>query len=180
MTFGKPEILATFQKLDDMVQQPTQLCMIGSGPLICWGLPNRSTEDFDLWGPRSKISSDFVRAVTQAGMLWNPKDVVIEANQPYWQVVHPGTVQVGGFAEPQKVWKGRNLSVVAPPWENLIASKLVRSSPKDLEDVQWMVQTQIFDRNKIISIMSRFKDASLIKENLIYLDLFMQQKSPAL
>ncbi|WP_332714362.1 DUF6036 family nucleotidyltransferase [Pelagibacterium mangrovi] len=147
MTIGKDEIKALLEKLDDSLETPQTICLIGSIALILMGHAERNTQDIDVWAQASDFDEIAMRhAAENAGLLYNPLDEIPEL--PYIQIVHPGIVQVPGYdavsgnwfdQPPHVLWKGRHLTVQCPPPEVIVASKLRRFSDRDVTDSIWLI-----------------------------------------
>lgn len=152
-----------FARMDLALDEPATLCLIGSGATILMGQPHRMTEDLDAWARASRFREDKVRrAAEAAGLTWDPRDEFPAA--PYVQVVHPGIVQVPGWdaekrewlGKPEEVaWQGEKLTVTLPPAECIIASKLVRGDPRDLEDCLWLMAARAVDAKTVVSAVRR-------------------------
>lgn len=54
-------------------------------------------------------------------------------------MVIPGVVQVGKWKSEESMFRSGNLEVVHSPAENVIASKLVRAEPYDLDDIVYLM-----------------------------------------
>ncbi len=133
--------------IDARLTSPGTICVIGSAATILMGQPSRQTDDIDVWKDGSQIAFDALQAASEAaGVTFDPKDAFPRV--PYIQIVQSGIVQVPGFnpdartwlgAAERTVWKGRMLTVTAPPAGSIIASKLLRASARDLEDCIWLM-----------------------------------------
>ncbi len=171
---------AWLEKLETIAEKlgtegpPVKLCMVGSAACLLEAMPGRASRDLDVWQPASDFDRmELKRAVVAAGLLFDPQEV-LEPDQPYVQVVSPGLSQTGEFTA--RLW-GRmgRLEIYLPPWENLIASKLLRGDPKDVEDVLFLagkhhVETAAV-RRCIHSFPQTAREQAL--ENLVYLDIVM-------
>ena len=152
---------------------PVELCLIGSAACILGGMAGRTSMDLDVWQPASDYDLlELRRAVENAGLLFDPKSNLTD-EQSYIQIVNPGIVQTGEFTSVLIQRVGR-LRITRPPFENIIASKLVRASIKDIQDIQYMMQNYRPDPKVIKNIISSFhgSDRELAMENLIYLEVF--------
>ena len=170
---------AWLEKLETIAEKlgsagpPVRLCLVGSAACLLEAMPGRSSRDLDVWQPASDFDRlELKRAVVAAGLLFDPQDL-LEPDQPYVQVLSPGPSQTGDFTG--RLW-GRmgRLEIYLPPWENLIASKLVRGDPKDVEDVLFLVGKHSVDiasvRRCVESLPLAAREQAL--ENLVYLDIF--------
>ncbi len=150
---------------------PTKLTLIGSAAGIFAGQPSRTSIDLDVWKPRSKYQLGALRqAVESAGMLFDPESV-LETTTPYLQMMEPGLSQLGRFAETEPLERFSTLELERQPIANLVAAKLVRAEPKDLEDIAFLMATfrpEKSDVEKAVQSMPR--DArEKASENLVYL-----------
>jgi len=145
------------ERIDRHLQEPVSLCLIGGGATILLGQPNRGTEDLDAWARASRFREKALRdAVEAAGLAYNPRGEIVGA--PYVQIVHPGIAQAPGY-EPATgtwmgeaetvVWRGAFLTVSVPPPAVLVASKLVRCSPRDVEDCVWLMTAHALDAEAV-------------------------------
>jgi len=151
---------------------PVKLCLIGSAACVLGNMPDRTSRDLDIWKPSSDYETPQLRsAAEKAGIAFNPTGF-LEPTKPYLQIVEPGIVQVGDF-EPVLMEKMGRLEVYRPPIENIIASKLVRASEKDIEDIQYLVTAHRPEIDLVKEIMESFpkKSRESALENLVYLDI---------
>lgn len=151
---------------------PVQLCLIGSAACLFGGMDGRTSRDLDVWKPVSDYDLiELQQAVESAGLMFDPKSH-LEPDQAYIQIVEPGLTQIGEFT-PIRIDRLGRLILLRPPIENLIAAKLIRSAPKDLQDIQFLFQLHQPNRDTIKQIISTFPPTSrqLAEENLIYLDI---------
>jgi len=75
------------------------------------------------------------------GVLWNPMSPP-RTGQLYMQVVQPGIVNFPYRLETAPVFQRGLLTVVMPTPVLLSAAKLVRASPKDIQDICWWMQAR--------------------------------------
>jgi hypothetical protein len=156
------------------IKKDTRLTLMGSAPNMLRGQPSRMSIDLDVWKETSTFdNNDLKQAVEAADLLFNPTEEI--PDKPYIQIVESGICQLGKFSkkEIQNIQKLGNLNLECPPIENLIASKLLRADPKDLEDINWMVNKYQPNIKKIKEIIKSFPNEHKEKalENLIYLDV---------
>ena len=122
------------------LKTPTRLVLIGSSVGMWYGQPGRMTEDVDVWSPNSSIDlADISQACEKAGIHFDPKGYDVARDGLYLQMVTPGIVHVGKWKSEHSMFRSGNLEVVHPPAENIIASKLVRAEPHDLEDIVYLM-----------------------------------------
>jgi hypothetical protein len=149
-----------------------EICLIGSAACILGGMEGRTSIDLDVWTPNSNFDElELKRAVSKAGLLFDPKSER-EPDIAYIQIVEPGIVQVGEFQSILIKRMGR-LHVTRPPHENIIASKLTRANLKDIQDIQFLMQTYRPDKELIQQIVQTFPALSreMAMENMIYLEI---------
>lgn len=149
-----------------------KLCLIGSAACLLGNMPDRTSRDLDIWKPLSDYDTVQLRsAAAKAGIAFNPTGH-LEPTQPYLQIVEPGIVQVGEFTPILMERMGR-LEIYRPPIENVIASKLVRASEKDIEDIHYLAKAYQPEHSEVRRIIESFpnipKESAL--ENLVYLDI---------
>jgi hypothetical protein len=149
-----------------------KLCLIGSAACLFGGMDGRTSADLDVWRPASDFDRrELQQAAQKVGLLFDPKHS-LEPRRPYIQLVDPGISQVGEF-EPVFVERMGRLHLFRPPIENLIAGKLIRASPKDLGDVQFLIGHHRPDLSKIRQVVLGFPEPARERamENLVYLDI---------
>lgn len=151
---------------------PVRLCLIGSAACLFGGMEGRTSLGLDVWKPASDYDRlELSLAAKEAGLLFDPK-ATLEPDTPYLQLVEPGLTQLGEFA-PVFVERFGRLHVYRPPIENLVAAKLIRAEPKDLEDVTFLISRHRPDQQLIRQIVQGFGQAAREKarENLVYLEV---------
>lgn len=151
---------------------PVELCLIGSASCILGGMDGRTSIDLDVWMPNSDFDElELKRAVLDAGLLFDPKSE-LELGRAYVQIVEPGIVQMGNFESVSLKRMGR-LRITRPPYENIIASKLVRSDLKDIQDIQFMMKTYRVDKEAVRQVIASLpagpRDTAM--ENIVYLEI---------
>jgi len=161
------------KKLTEIGQKtPGQVCLIGSAACMFSGMEGRTSIDLDVWRPSSRFDEqEFQKAVEESGLLYNPTGEITD--KPYIQVVEPGICQTGTFNETQTIMQTGHLEVSRPPIENLIASKLLRCEPRDLEDISHLIAKFQPDTEKVreaIESMPRQQKEKAL-ENLVYLEV---------
>jgi hypothetical protein len=151
---------------------PVKLCLIGSAACLFGGMDGRTSGDLDVWKPGSDFDKrELQSAAERVGLLFDPKQV-LDPDRPYLQLVEPGISQLGEF-QPVFVERMGRLQLYRPPIENLVAAKLVRASPKDLGDIQFLVSRYRPSLEKIREIILHFPEPAKGRaaENLVYLDV---------
>ena len=151
---------------------PLRLCLIGSAACLFGGMDGRTSSDLDIWKPASHYDRrELARAAAKAGLLFDPKQT-LEPERPYLQLVEPGLTQVGDF-EPVFIDRIGRLELYRPPVENLIAAKLIRADPKDLDDIRFLLSRHRPDLKNVRRIVARFpaRARQRATENLVYLSV---------
>lgn len=149
-----------------------RLCLIGSAACLFGGMDGRTSLDLDIWKPASDYDRlELSLAAKRAGLLFDPKSS-LEPDTPYLQLVEPSLTQLGEFV-PVLVERLGRLQIYRPPVENLIAAKLIRAEPKDLEDITFLISRHRPDHQRIRMVVASFEPAARAKatENLVYLDV---------
>lgn len=139
-----------------------------------YGQPGRMTEDIDVWSPRSQVDvADLAQACAKAGVGFNPLDLEIQAVGLYIQMITPGIVHVGKWKEDACMFSTGNLQVVHPPAENVIASKLVRGEPYDIEDVVYLMRRLDVSLEQVrgaVATLTGFA-RERAEENIVFIEL---------
>ena len=164
------------------LKQPVSLCLMGSGPSMMGGQINRASIDLDSWQEASKFGyTDLKQACEKAGLAFNPKDE-IEPDVPYIQIVEKGVAQLGKFSETTEILLEGQLVVTRPPFANIVASKLVRSDPKDIEDMAYIVSHYGVTKDEVVKVLKSFPatQREVATENLVYFDVIAPPKRPEL
>jgi len=169
----KQKLCAISESLDGQGRH-AQLMVIGSWPAIEDGMPGRTSLDLDVWVEGSDfIEPVLVRACADAGLLFNPTqpEEELDGQTPYLQLVEPGIVQVPDRPPRSKVNLGA-LKILVPPPAALIASKLTRAAPKDLDDCLYLQHRHGVREAAIRDAIDAFSDAFAKQtaiENLVLL-----------
>jgi hypothetical protein len=88
-------------------------------------------------------------------------------------MVDPGIVQTGKFLETETLEQFGALRLERPPIANLIAAKLLRAEPKDVDDIAFLqsffqpLREDVEQAIKTMPAQARRKAS----ENLVYLDV---------
>lgn len=168
------QIFALLDKIGGHLQKPTRLVLIGSSVGMLHGQPSRMTEDVDVWRPSSIIDdADLSRACACSGVLYNPVDEMISDDVPYLQIISPGIVHLGDYKTDLKLYNFGNLEVLHPPIENIIASKLLRAEPRDIEDVIFLrkkFDVSYADIERAINTLPKSRVQTAM-ENIVYLQV---------
>jgi len=167
-------VQSALTELGRHLTKPTRLVLIGSSVGMWYGQPGRMTEDIDVWVPRSDLDlGDIVQACEKAGLHFDPQGFDAPQEGLYMQMIKPGIVNVGKWRDDDHMFVSGNLTVVHPPAQNLIASKLMRAEPSDLEDIVFLMARlkitldEIKDAIKTLPKMA----AETAQENLVYIEL---------
>lgn len=151
---------------------PVRLCLIGSAACLFGGMDGRTSADLDIWKPTSDYDRlELALAAKAAGLLFDPK-TTLEPDTPYLQLVEPGLTQLGEFV-PVFVERLGRLHIYRPPVENLVAAKLIRAEPKDLNDITFLISQHRPNLQLIRQIIAGFDQTARERasENLVYLDV---------
>lgn len=155
------------------LEHPASICIIGSA-VGMFAQQDRISIDLDIWNKGSSFFySDLKQAVEKAGLLFDPK-AEMAPDQPYVQIVQPGVVQIGPYEETETVLRETGLTVIRPPIENIIASKLVRASAKDLEDIAYLRHHFGITKDQVEAVIAKFPAGvtrEQAMENTVYLDI---------
>ena len=150
-----------------------QLTLVGSVTGILAGQPARTSMDLDVWKPQSHYQyQELKKAVEAAGLLFDPK-TTLEPDTPYLQLLEPGIVQTGNFDHTETIEQFGALRLERPPMANLIAAKLVRADPKDLEDIAFLLSRYQPARQEVEQAIQTMPSPArqTATENLVYLDV---------
>jgi len=167
--------LAYFERLDPLVREGTELCVIGGSAIAQLGAHIRVTADIDIAMPYSKLDlSAFAEASAKAGLPVNPafgyQNAYVELVQPLMLTV-PKPSSEEAFVE---LFRGMNLLVKTCAPADLVASKLFRYSPQDQEDIQFLMGSGGVTiervREAVSRLPERFRDDVVVRENLTNLE----------
>jgi hypothetical protein len=167
-------IQEALMRVGEHLQKPTRLALIGSSVGMWYGQPGRMTEDVDIWSPKSKVDlADITQACKKAGIHFDPKDYDAPRDGLYLQMVTPGVVYVGKWKAEEAMFRSGNLEVVHPPAENIIASKLVRAEPFDLDDIVFLMSRLEVSMDKVRDAVATLGGSARerAEENMVYLEL---------
>lgn len=168
------------ETMDRAAEEPQTICVMGAAALILLGQPERQTGDIDVWRPGSKmIDSDLQRLAAASGLAYDPKEY--EPDGAYLQIINPGIVNLPSVRDDiwatgqdsRVLWQGRNLTVVCPPPPIIAASKLVRATEVDIDDVVYLIGAIGVSRKQILQAADKFPDADreTIRENMPLIDV---------
>ena len=171
---SRDEWLDRLTRIDQSLQRQgvtAQLTLVGSAAGILAGQPGRTSIDLDVWKPKSRYQFQALKkAVENAGLLFDPKST-LEPETPYLQLVEPGITQMGKFETTETLEQFSALRLERPPIANLIAAKLVRAEPRDLEDVAFLLSRYRPSRQDIEQVVNTMPRQARERatENLVYL-----------
>lgn len=164
---------SSLQSLGRALSRETTLCLIGSSVGMLNGQPGRMTSDIDVWAPESDYdTADLAEACHKSGVCFDPTDI-IPPDGAYMQMIKPGIVMVGKWRESCTLARYGKLTIVHPPVENVIASKLVRGEPQDIEDVVFLMARFNVTTEQISAVIDTMSGvgADIARENMVFLDL---------
>ncbi|MBU18047.1 MAG: hypothetical protein CL725_10170 [Chloroflexi bacterium] len=167
-------VQAALMRVGEHLQKPTRLVLIGSSVGMWYGQAGRMTEDVDVWSPKSKVDlADIVQACEKAGVHFDPKGYDAPRDRLYLQMVTPGVVHVGKWKSEESMFRSGNLEVVHPPAENVIASKLVRAEPYDLDDIVYLMSRLDVSMVQVRNAVSTLADSARerAEDNIVFLEL---------
>jgi hypothetical protein len=167
-------VQTALMRVGEHLQKPTRLVLIGSSVGMWYGQAGRMTEDVDVWSPKSKVDlADIAQACEKAGIHFDPKDYDAPRDSLYLQMVTPGVVHVGKWKSEESMFRSGNLEVVHPPAENVIASKLVRAEPFDLDDIVYLMSRLGVSLDQVRNAVSTLAGSARerAEENMVFLEL---------
>ena len=158
-----------FAKLDGLVSRGTELYIFGGSAIGLLGAKVRTTIDIDVAAPFSRMNlQEFKAASEKLGMPVNPGAAYQGA---FIELVGPARLSLPSPTENSLiVFRGMNLTVKTGAFAELVASKLVRYSVKDMQDVQFLITEGRVKYDEVVAAVKRlspvFRDDPLVKENL--------------
>ncbi|MEJ6003696.1 hypothetical protein [Paucibacter soli] len=167
-------VQTALMRVGEFLQKPTRLVLIGSSVGMWYGQPGRMTEDVDIWSPRSEVDlADISQACEKAGIHFDPREYDVPRDGLYLQMVTPGVVNVGKWKSESSMFKSGNLEVVHPPVENVIASKLVRAQPFDIDDIVFLMGRLQVSMTQVRAAVATLPESAreVAEENMIYLEI---------
>jgi hypothetical protein len=87
---------------------------------------------------------------------------------------------MGVFDAASKMLRTGNLTVSRPPVENIVASKLLRASDKDLEDIVFLMSSTDTRIDSVVRAIGTLeeKHRETALENLALVELLLQEENP--
>lgn len=168
------DLQAALIRLGTHLKKPTRLVLIGSSVGMFYGQPGRMTEDVDVWNPKSQVDlADITQACAKAGIAFDPQGDDVSGVGMYLQMVKPGVVHVGKWKSEADMFVCGNLKVVHPPAENIIASKLVRCTDADIEDVVFLMRRLGIGLDAVRAAVDTLSPAAqeTAQENMVMLEI---------
>lgn len=172
---GRDDWVEKLTLVDQSLQRQgatAQLTLVDSAAGIFAGQLGRTSIDLGVWKPKSRYQFQALKkAVEDAKLLFDPKST-LEPDTPYIQLVEPGIAETGKFENTETLEQFGALRLERPPIANLIAAKLVRAKPRDLEDIAFLMSRYRPVRQNIeqaVNTMPRQVREKAI-ENLVYLN----------
>lgn len=167
-------IQEALMRVGEHLKKPTRLVLIGSSVGMWYGQAGRMTEDVDVWSPKSAVDlADIAQACEKAGIHFDPTNYDAPRDGLYLQMVRAGVVHVGKWKDEESMFRSGNLEVVHPPAENIIASKLVRAEPYDLEDIVFLMNRLSVSMDRVRAAVATLPDLprEFAEGNLVFLEL---------
>lgn len=184
-SIDKPGLIQILERIDERLDSPQKLCLIGGAALMLMGNPGRQTEDIDVWRRESQLTEPLLRrAATAAGVGYDPKED--EPEGVYLQIINPGIVnlpkQVGekwpDGSESVLLWQGRYLQGFSPSAQVLAAAKIIRASEVDLADIAYLIASAKIGPEHIRKALQHFPDQTdreMGAENVELITVFVQK-----
>jgi uncharacterized nucleotidyltransferase DUF6036 len=145
----RDRLLSLLDELGRKLAKPATICVIGSTPAIVLGQPDRQSQDIDVWRQRSTYDdTDFRRACVETGLVFDPRGEIDPA-AIYVQIIRPGVVDLPEDFEIEVLGRHGALTVAMPKPALLVAAKLVRGDPRDIEDVAWWAGERALDLDEV-------------------------------
>lgn len=177
---NRAQLVHTLEKMDGGASSAQTICVIGAAAILLLGHDARQTVDIEVWRAASTFIDPELKAITvAAGIGFDQRNE--RPSGAYLQIIDPGIVNLPamqgndwpGGQQSRVLWQGQHLKVVCPPPAILAASKLVRASDVDLEDVIYLMAQQRLTRQQIANAAQSFEgmDRQTITENLTILDV---------
>jgi hypothetical protein len=160
-----------FERLDEVLEHPTELLIRGGAAVLAHGLEQRITMDIDVPPASRFIEVDLRKACNAAGIGFNPSDKDF-AERDYLEVV-PEETLILPRPDPERgyntTFRGLRLTVKTPPAADLVISKLKRLDPQDSADVTFLIKhfrLTLADLNESFGrLPQRFKSDPVVQDN---------------
>jgi hypothetical protein len=181
MTLDRNRLLSLFDELGANLVKPATICVIGSTPGIVLGQPERQSQDIDIWSQRSSYDeTEFRRACQDAGVLFDPRGQ-IDPNAIYVQIIRPGIVNLPEHFEIEVLGRYGALTVAMPAPALLVAAKLVRCEPRDIEDAAWWIKERALELDDVKSAVATLPNQlqqEVATENIVLVGLVTGAEKP--
>ncbi len=170
----RESLKALFERMDEALDEPTQLDIRGGAAVLALGAPGRTTMDIDVLPSSVFVEKTLREACSKSGLLFNPDDKDrVEAD--YLEVVPEETLVLprpSGELPYNTVFRGRQLTVRTPPAADLVVGKLKRLDPEDAADVAFLVNTFGLSaddlRESFGRLPARFQRDAVVEDNFRY------------
>ena len=162
-------LLRFLQRLDQALERPTEITVMGAAALIILGMRDRMTMDVDVWAEVNQKGVDqAIEAARRAGVPIS-NDTFDEPDEPYLQIVDRRAAHMpldAGWLETRTpLWSGNLLTVLMPPLEFMAASKLSLGRDRDLDDVRFIFSLDPGIEQRIVAAASSFSNIN--RENIL-------------
>lgn len=175
MGFDRNRLLEIFDALGGALTKPTTVCLIGSSPGIASGQSDRQTPDIDVWRGQSSYDETALRkACEDVGILFDPRGEQLDPEAIYVQIIRKGLVNLPADFAVEVVGEFGNLRVVMPDPSLLVAAKLVRGTPRDVEDAAWWMRERALRADDIREAIGALPDPvqrETASENVVLVEL---------
>ncbi len=181
----KTALIEILERIDQHLEAPQKLCLIGGAALILMGSPGRQTEDIDVWRRASRLTDPVsARAAIAAGVGYDPKED--EPEGVYLQIINPGIIKLPtqtaekwpDGSETIVLWEGQHLQVVSPSAQILAAAKIIRATEVDLADIAYLIASSRIGPEEIREALQHFpdpQDRADGTENIELVNVFIQR-----
>jgi hypothetical protein len=182
MGFDRKGLLGIFEALGHALPKQATICVIGSSPAIACGQPDRQTPDIDVWRQGSSYDETaFRRACEQVGILFDPRGEHLDPEAIYVQIIRKGIVDLPLDFDAEVVGDFGNLRVVMPAPSLLVAVKLARGTPRDVEDAAWWMRERALTTEDIRAAIGALPDPvqrQTALENVVVIELVSSDRRP--
>jgi len=178
---GRDGLERAFAAIGAALERPTTLLVVGSVPGILSGQPERGTGDVDVWMAASRYDrADLGRAVRAAGLEFDPGEWD-EPRGAYLQLVRPGVAALPRGARDEPLARYGNLELRAPDPASLVAMKLARGEPQDLDDIAYLTSAREVKRAAVAEAVKGLPGdlRETARENMVLLDVIQGQAARA-
>ena len=167
------ELEKKLTELGETLEKPVTLTVIGSAVCMSAGQAGRMTADIDVMRTGSVFDLNALKkACASIGIAFDPKGYD-EPENAYLQLIDEGIVQIGKYKETTTLMTVGNLSVIRPPIENIIASKMVRGDDADFADAMFLIKKYSIAREDVKDVINTFKNKPAKETALENLDFLL-------